>query len=144
MRRRRAAAAVGLEVDWTDVEQLYERYGLTPAAPAQASRVAVPVYSGDKQVGKATTTQLVSDAEEDDRAGQRRDGVFEAGDSAADGNHDRGDPAEDQCEGDAHCRSSIRPENGDAGLEKHGVRRTSYTKRLVRELELRLSRPLHS
>ena len=46
----------GLEVDWTDVEQLYERYGLTPAAPSQASRVAVPVYSGDKQVGKATTT----------------------------------------------------------------------------------------
>jgi aminomethyltransferase len=46
----------GLVVDWTDVEQLYERYGLTPAAPAQASRVAVPVYSGDKQVGKATTT----------------------------------------------------------------------------------------
>jgi aminomethyltransferase len=47
---------VGLEVDWTNVEQLYERYGLTPVAPAQASRVAVPVYSGDKQVGKATTT----------------------------------------------------------------------------------------
>jgi aminomethyltransferase len=47
---------VGLEVDWTDVERLYERYGLTPAAPAQASRVSVPVYSGDKQVGKATTT----------------------------------------------------------------------------------------
>ena len=33
---------VGLEVDWTDVEALYERYGLTPAAPSQASRVAVP------------------------------------------------------------------------------------------------------
>jgi aminomethyltransferase len=47
---------VGLEVDWTDVEELYERYGLTPAAPSQASRVAVPVYAGDKQVGKATTT----------------------------------------------------------------------------------------
>jgi aminomethyltransferase len=46
----------GLVVDWTDVEQLYERYGLTPAAPAQASRVAVPLYSGEKQVGKATTT----------------------------------------------------------------------------------------
>jgi aminomethyltransferase len=46
----------GLEVDWTDVERLYERYGLTPAAPAQASRVAVPVYSDEKQVGKATTT----------------------------------------------------------------------------------------
>jgi aminomethyltransferase len=47
---------VGLEVDWTDVERLYERYGLTPAAPAQASRLAVPVYCGEKQVGKATTT----------------------------------------------------------------------------------------
>jgi aminomethyltransferase len=46
----------GLVVDWTDVEQLYERYGLTPAAPAQASRVPVPMYSGDRQVGKATTT----------------------------------------------------------------------------------------
>jgi aminomethyltransferase len=47
---------VGLEVDWIDVEALYERYGLTPAAPSQASRVAIPVYSGDTQVGKATTT----------------------------------------------------------------------------------------
>src|SRR6202047_2544749 len=46
---------VGLEVDWIDVEALYERYGLTPAAPGQASRVAIPVYSGDAQVGKATT-----------------------------------------------------------------------------------------
>jgi aminomethyltransferase len=47
---------VGLEVDWTDVEALYERYGLTPAAPTQASRVAVPVYSDEKHIGKATTT----------------------------------------------------------------------------------------
>ena len=47
---------VGLEVDWIDVEALYERYGLTPAAPSQASRVAIPVYSGETQVGKATTT----------------------------------------------------------------------------------------
>jgi aminomethyltransferase len=47
---------VGLVVDWTDVEQLYERYGLTPAAPTQASRVPVPLYAGDRQVGKATTT----------------------------------------------------------------------------------------
>ena len=47
---------VGLEVDWVEVEELHERYGLTPAAPTQASRVAVPVYSGDKHVGRATTT----------------------------------------------------------------------------------------
>ncbi len=47
---------VGLEIDWTEVEQRYERFGLTPAAPSQASRVAVPVYCGEKQVGKATTS----------------------------------------------------------------------------------------
>ena len=51
-----ARQLVGLEIDWTDVEQLYDGYGLTPAAPAQASRVAVPVYAGEKQIGKATTT----------------------------------------------------------------------------------------
>jgi aminomethyltransferase len=47
---------VGLEIDWTEVEARYEKFGLTPAAPSQASRVAVPVYAGDKQVGKATST----------------------------------------------------------------------------------------
>jgi len=47
---------VGLEIDWTEVEARYETFGLTPAAPSQASRVAVPVYCGEKQVGKATST----------------------------------------------------------------------------------------
>jgi aminomethyltransferase len=47
---------VGLEVDWSDVEALYEREGLTPVAPAAASRVAVPVMRGSRQVGRATTT----------------------------------------------------------------------------------------
>jgi aminomethyltransferase len=47
---------VGLEIDWPEVEARYEEFGLTPAAPSQASRVAVPLYLGEKQVGKATTT----------------------------------------------------------------------------------------
>jgi len=47
---------VGLEVDWTEVEALYERYGLPPVAPAAASRLAVPVMVGGRQVGRATTT----------------------------------------------------------------------------------------
>jgi aminomethyltransferase len=51
-----ARQLVGIEVDWTDIEQLHEGYGLTPAAPSQASRAAVPLYYGEKQVGKATTT----------------------------------------------------------------------------------------
>ena len=47
---------VGLEVHWIEVENLYDKFGLAPQAPSQASRVHVPVYVGDKQVGKATST----------------------------------------------------------------------------------------
>jgi aminomethyltransferase len=47
---------VGLGVDWTAVEALYERYELPPVAPAAASRSAVPVMIGGRQVGRATTT----------------------------------------------------------------------------------------
>jgi aminomethyltransferase len=47
---------VGLEVDWVEVEEQHEHFGLTPAAPTQASRVSVPVYLGERQVGKATTS----------------------------------------------------------------------------------------
>ena len=51
-----ARQIVGLEVDWTEVEKLYEAVGLPPTAPAAASRVAVPVYKGRTQVGRATST----------------------------------------------------------------------------------------
>ena len=47
---------VGVEVDWTEVERLYEAVGLPPTAPATASRVAVPVYRDGKHVGRATST----------------------------------------------------------------------------------------
>ncbi len=47
---------VGLEISWTDVESLYTKVGLTPQVPIAASRVAVPVYKGGRQVGKATST----------------------------------------------------------------------------------------
>jgi glycine cleavage system T protein (aminomethyltransferase) len=47
---------LGLELDWDEIDALYERLGLTPAAPSQASRVHVPVYAGNRQVGKATST----------------------------------------------------------------------------------------
>ena len=47
---------VGLEVRWSEVETLYDRYGLPPVAPAAASRLAVPVMSGGRHVGRATTT----------------------------------------------------------------------------------------
>ncbi len=47
---------VGLEVDWNEVEALFERKGLAPQTPATASRVHVPVYKGHDQIGKATST----------------------------------------------------------------------------------------
>ncbi|HMI39264.1 MAG TPA: aminomethyltransferase family protein [Nitrospiraceae bacterium] len=47
---------VGLEIDWTEVEERHEKVGLTPTVPAQASRVHVPVFLDGKQVGKATST----------------------------------------------------------------------------------------
>jgi aminomethyltransferase len=47
---------VGLEVNWSEVEALYEKIGMAPQVPATASRVAVPVYRNGRQVGKATST----------------------------------------------------------------------------------------
>jgi aminomethyltransferase len=55
-KREVARQFVGLEVNWNEVEKLYDKVGLAPQAPAQASRVHVPVYSGSKQIGKATST----------------------------------------------------------------------------------------
>lgn len=51
-----ARQIVGLELDWTEVEKLYEAVGLPPTAPPGTSRVAVPVYKGRSQVGRATST----------------------------------------------------------------------------------------
>jgi aminomethyltransferase len=47
---------VGLEINWDEVEALYEKVELPPQVPSTASRVAVPVYSDGRQVGKATST----------------------------------------------------------------------------------------
>ena len=47
---------VGLEINWSEVEALYENIGMPPQVPASASRVAVPVYRAGRQVGKATST----------------------------------------------------------------------------------------
>ncbi len=56
IRRGQPRQIVGLEIDWMNVEKLYEAVGLPPTAPAGTSRVAVPVYKGSTQVGRATST----------------------------------------------------------------------------------------
>jgi aminomethyltransferase len=55
-RRGHQREIVGLEVDWTGVERVFEEVGLPPTVSPIASRVAVPVYSKGAQTGKATST----------------------------------------------------------------------------------------
>jgi aminomethyltransferase len=49
-------ALVGLEINWNEVEALYDKLGMAPQVPSMASRVAVPVYRNGKVIGKATST----------------------------------------------------------------------------------------
>lgn len=49
-------ALVGLEIDWNEVEALYDKVGMAPQVPSMASRVAVPVYRAGRVIGKATST----------------------------------------------------------------------------------------
>ncbi len=74
-----ARQLVGLEVDWTEVEATLRTLRAHSGSARQASRVAVPVYSGDKQVGKATTTTLSPMLKKMIALGQPGDRVFEAG-----------------------------------------------------------------
>jgi glycine cleavage system T protein (aminomethyltransferase) len=55
-KRGPAREIVGLEVDWTGVERLFEEVGLPPTISPIASRVAVPIYFKGTQTGKATST----------------------------------------------------------------------------------------
>lgn len=55
-KRGHAREIVGLEIDWPEVEALYEAVGLPPAVSPIASRVAVPVFKDGAQVGKATSS----------------------------------------------------------------------------------------
>ena len=54
--RGHARQIVGLEVDWPEVEAIYEKLALAPSVGATASRVAVPVFKAGRQIGRATST----------------------------------------------------------------------------------------
>src|SRR5712664_4223740 len=49
-------ALVGLEINWNEVEALYDKLKMAPQVPSMASRTAVPVYRNGRQVGKVTST----------------------------------------------------------------------------------------
>ena len=48
---------VGLNIDWDEIEALFDAAGLAPQVASTASRAAVPVFDASgKQIGKATST----------------------------------------------------------------------------------------
>lgn len=47
---------VGLEVDWDELESLYAAADLPPQVAGRASRVAVPVYQNNRQIGQVTSS----------------------------------------------------------------------------------------
>lgn len=55
-KRGAARQLVGLELNWDQIEALYDELAMAPQVSTVASRVAVPVYKGQTQVGKATST----------------------------------------------------------------------------------------
>jgi aminomethyltransferase len=50
-----ARRLVGLQLDWYDIEGLYDAQGLPPAISPSVDRSAVPVFAGGRQVGRATS-----------------------------------------------------------------------------------------
>src|SRR5207247_5303295 len=46
-----ARMLVGIEIDWNEVEALYEKIGMAPQVPSMASRVAVPM---DHEIGRGS------------------------------------------------------------------------------------------
>ena len=47
---------VGLNIEWNDVDALYSEAGLAPQTPSTASRVHVPLYRSNNQIGKVTSS----------------------------------------------------------------------------------------
>ena len=50
-----ARRLVGLQLDWYDIEGLYDAQGLPPAIGPTVDRSPVPVFAGGRQVGRATS-----------------------------------------------------------------------------------------
>ncbi len=112
-RRGHARQVVGLEIEWTDVERIYEKLGLPPAVSAVASRVAVPVYRSGRQVGKATSTTWSPVLKKMIALATIDRPYFARGDGAADGGHRRGGAAPGPRQGRGGPVLQSRPKNRD-------------------------------
>jgi aminomethyltransferase len=50
-----ARRLVGIELDWAGIEALFAKHDQPPAVSALVQREAVPVYDGNRQIGRATS-----------------------------------------------------------------------------------------
>ena len=48
-------ALVGLDVDWSETEGLFDRFGLPPQLSAGAWRATIPVYDAQQNIGRASS-----------------------------------------------------------------------------------------
>ncbi len=55
-KRGPALSFVGLEVEWAALERMFAEVDLIPQLPNVASRNPVPVYAGERQIGRATSS----------------------------------------------------------------------------------------
>ena len=55
-RRGSPWAFIGLDIDWVDLERLYNKVNLPPQVTGRASRVPVPLYKSGKQIGQITSS----------------------------------------------------------------------------------------
>ena len=56
MRRGVPRRTVGISVDWPSVVRLYTEHDLPPESPQTPTREKIPIYSGPRQIGYATST----------------------------------------------------------------------------------------
>ncbi|MDX1414925.1 MAG: aminomethyltransferase family protein, partial [Candidatus Promineifilaceae bacterium] len=49
-------ALIGIAIDWVDLERLFNKVNLPPQVTGRASREAVPLYKGGKQIGQITSS----------------------------------------------------------------------------------------
>ena len=50
-----ARRLVGLELEWAGIEAMYAKHGLAPLISPFVERAPVPVYKGDRRIGRATS-----------------------------------------------------------------------------------------
>ena len=111
-----ARQLVGLEINWPEVEERFDKIRADSRRANSSLARGRPRVFGRKAGGKGDDYHVVACAEENDCAGQCRNGALAVRYQATDGNYDRGGPAEGDGEG---CEDSVLQsgeEDGSAGV----------------------------